>query len=124
MSGKRGDPRQTCHKQWKWTAEQDEMIKARYPNELNSVLCKEIGCSVSQLVYRATKKLGVKKSDEFVSEIGRQKRVLGWELARDEPQVKFLRAEWPEWLLPSPPSGLEPRVTHICRGDELTSAEG
>ena len=102
---------------WTWTAAQDEMIRDRYPDELNLVLCEEIGCTVSQLVYRA-QKLGVKKSQEFVSELYRQRSLHRWEMARRKPRVQFCKVEWPEWLLPSPPSGLEPRVTHVCRGDE------
>ena len=99
-----------------WTPEEDALIAERYPHELNAVLAVEIGCSVYQVAKRAMK-LRVRKSREFVSEQSRKARLLGWEV-NSGPQFSFRRTGWPEWLLPSPPSGLEPRVTHVCRGDE------
>lgn len=50
----------------KWTADDDEVIRKRYPNEAASVIADDLGVAITTL-YKRANDLGVKKSPEFLA---------------------------------------------------------
>ncbi|WP_038634494.1 HNH endonuclease signature motif containing protein [Pseudomonas chlororaphis] len=58
-----------------WTAAEEEMLKARYPNERNEAIAADLGRSVQQ-IYGKASRLGLKKSEELLrlilADCGRQ----------------------------------------------------
>ncbi len=59
---------------WHWTAEQAELVKARYPDEDSRALADEIGCTVHQLHTKAHR-LGVYKTVEYKQKVAEFPRV-------------------------------------------------
>lgn len=49
----------------KWEPEWDAVLEARYADELNAVLAKELGCG-ERTVVRHARRLGLEKSPEFM----------------------------------------------------------
>jgi hypothetical protein len=66
-------------RQVKYTAQQTEIIRDRYPHELTSIIADDIGRSVKSVHYKAHK-MGLKKTAEFLSSAaaGRTTGGTGW----------------------------------------------